>query len=547
MKKADLVIKSSAVFTGLTDNVFKGGIAVLKNKIVAVGNDSEINQWIGSDTKVFEYGDELIMPGLIDAHMHFFTGAFVNSEYMLTDLFGAHSEEECAKMVKEFADEHPDYDVITGIGWFPAYWNNSSVLPSRASLDAVVPDRPVYLLSADCHTFWLNSKALEICNITKDSRVSFGEIGKDENGELNGLLFEIEACKPANERAFILSEDKMKGLQKKFYSEIAKNGITSTTNMSVNPVTENAFTEYEIAAALEKEGELTVRLHLYPSLGLDTNYDTVKRLREKYCSDKLRVSGLKQFVDGVTSTYSAYMLEAYSDRPDTCGFSNYPAELYKKCIVGANKEGFSVRVHAIGDAAVRLALDVYEESDKLNDNSNLRNTIEHVESISPEDIPRFAELGVVASVQPIHLILDVNEKIERIGEERCRYEWPFKTLLDNNAVLAFGTDFPVAGINPFPNIYAAIARCDDKGQLIGANPQEKISLFQALKAYTYGSACAINREHELGTLEEGKLADIIVLDRNLFAVSAEEVRDAKVKLTVMDGQVVFNQDNKLQE
>ncbi|MEL7658187.1 MAG: amidohydrolase family protein [Bacillota bacterium] len=238
-------------------------------------------------------------------------------------------------------------------------------------------------------------------------------------------------------------------------------------------------------------------------------------------------------------TYTAYLLEPYSDNPETVGFSNYPAELYEECIVGANKEGFGVRLHCIGDAAVRLALDAFEKSNHQNDNRMLKNTIEHIESIHADDIPRFAQLGVVASMQPIHLPLDVNEKISRIGEERCQYEWPFKTMLENNATLAFGTDFPVASINPFPNIYAAVTRCDEHGELFGINPQERISLAETLRAYTYGSACAINREKELGTLEAGKLADIVVLDRNLFAVSEAEIPVTSVALTVMDGQIVY--------
>jgi predicted amidohydrolase YtcJ len=322
----------------------------------------------------------------------FFTGAFVNSEYMLTDLFEARSEEECVERVKAFAEAHPDFGTITGMGWLPAFWDNHDAMPHCKSLDAVIADRPVYLLSADCHTFWLNSKALELCRITKETKVSFGSVGKDETGELNGVLFEIKACTPANENAFVLSRDKMKELQKNFYEEIAKNGITSTANMSVNPVLEDSFEEFEVAIELEREGELTVRLHLYPSLGLDNNYEAVKELRRKYASDKLRVSGLKQFVDGVTSTYTAYLLEPYSDRPETAGFSNYPAELYEKCIITANKEGFGVRLHCIGDAAVRLALDALEKSNEQNDNSNLKNTIEHIESIHPDDIPRFAKL-----------------------------------------------------------------------------------------------------------------------------------------------------------
>ncbi len=539
MIKADLVIKSNAVFSGLTNSVFKGGIAISGNKIAAVGSDMKIDEWISADTKVYEYGDALIMPGFVDAHMHFFTGAFVSSKYMLMNLFKAHSEQECAEMVEIFAKEHPEYSTITGMGWFPAYWGKNDPLPHKASLDAVVPDRPVYLLSADCHTFWLNSKALEECNITKEMQVSFGEIGKDEKGELTGLLFEIEASAPANENAFNLPEHEMKTLQESFYKKIAACGITSATNMSASPVLETNFKEYEMAAELEKEGNLTVRLHLYPSLGLDADLDRIKALRRQYSSDKLRVSGLKHFVDGVTSTYTAYLLEPYADKPETSGFSNYTSEFYKKSIMNANKEGFGVRLHAIGDAAVRLALDSYEESNKTNNNRMIKNCIEHIESIHPDDIPRFSKLGVIASMQPMHLILEVDEKVTRIGKERCRYEWPFKTLINNGAILAFGTDYPVADINPFPNIYSAVTRSTEEGQQIGVNPQEKISVAEALRAYTFGGACSINREDELGTLEEGKLADIIVLDKNLFEVSNEDIIETKVKLTIMDGKVVF--------
>lgn len=541
MQKASLVIKSNAIFTGLSDSPVKGAVAIEGNKIAAVGSEAEISQWIAEDTTVLDYGDQLVMPGIIDAHMHFFTGAFVNSEYMLMELFEAKSEEECAKMVGAFAEAHPDYTAITGMGWFRAFWDDHETLPHRRSLDAVVSDRPVYLLSADCHTFWLNSRALEECGITKDSQVSFGSYGKDENGELDGLLYEIEACAPANERAFQLNESKMKELQKAFYGEIARNGITATTNMSVNPVLESSFKEFEAAAELEREGALTVRLHLYPSMGLEPNFETVKNLREKYCSDKLRISGLKQFVDGVTSTYTAYLTEPYSDCPETRGFSNYSAELYEKCILEANREGLGVRLHCIGDAAVRLALDAYEKSNRQNGNGNLKNTIEHIESIQPEDIPRFAELGVIASVQPIHLPLDVDEKVSRIGTERCRYEWPFQTMLNEKAILAFGTDFPVADINPFPNIHAAVTRCGENGQIVGVNPQEKISVADALRAYTLGSAYAINREHELGTLEPGKLADVIVLEKNIFNIPAAEIAGLKTVLTIMDGKIVYRQ------
>jgi predicted amidohydrolase YtcJ len=186
-----------------------------------------------------------------------------------------------------------------------------------------------------------------------------------------------------------------------------------------------------------------------------------------------------------------------------------------------------------------MALDMFEASKRANGRHGLKNTIEHIESIHPDDISRFAELDVIPSMQPYHLTLDFNEKIGRIGMKRCRWEWPHKTILDKGGSLAFGTDYPVVDFNPFPSIYAAVTRCDDEGNPTGINPEECISLAEALKAYTAGSANAYGRLEELGTLEEGKLADLIVVDRNLFEVEPYEIKDASVELTVMDGRIVF--------
>ncbi len=539
MQKADLVLKSNAVFTGTGSPVFHGGVAVRGNRIVAVGAEGEIDPWIGNETEVRDFGDRLIMPGIIDAHMHFFVGAYSSSPYMLMDLFEAHSEKEAAAMVERFAKSHPGLERISGMGWCQAFWGKGDPLPHRASLDAVVSDRPVYLLSADAHTFWLNTRALEECGITKETSVSFGEIGRDRRGELSGLLFEIEAEAVANENAFRLPHEEQKALIAEFLGLLSRAGITSTVNMSASPVTERDFRDYEILREIETAGNLPVRLHLYPSLGLGADLSRVKTLRDAYRSERLKVSGLKHFVDGVTSTYSAFQLEPYSDNPETSGFSNYSRELYLRNVINANREGFGVRLHAIGDAAVRLALDVFEESARTNGNGPYRNTIEHVESIHPDDIPRFARTGTVASMQPLHLPYDREEKISRIGKERCRYEWPFRSLLDAGAILAFGTDFPVVPFNPFPNIHAAVTRATPEGDPAGINPEERISLAETLRAYTWGSACALNRENELGTLEPGKLADIIVLDRNLFSVRDDEIPGTSVLLTVMDGTTVY--------
>lgn len=542
MKTADLIILSDAIFDGISDRPFQGGIAVLGNKIIAVSNDQKsIRKWADEHTTVLSYENKLVMPGFIDAHMHFFTGAFVNSEYMLTELFEAHSQEECVEMVARFAAANPNLDKISGMGWFPGIWDDPNQRPNRKALDAVVSDKPVYLLSADCHTFWLNSVALAECGITKETEVSFGAIGLDSQGDLDGLLYEIEACAAANENAFILPKELMAGLQSQFYKQLISHGITSTTNMSVTPVMETSFDDIEIAAEMEAVGELPVRIHFYSSLGLNGDMTVAKELRDKYHSDKLRFSGLKQFVDGVTSTYTAFLLEPYSDNAGVCGRANYSYEVYEKGISAANQEGIGVRLHAIGDGAVRMALDAYEASQNTNGEHRCVNTIEHIEVIHPDDIGRFAKLNVIASMQPIHLIMDQNEQPVRIGPKRAQYAWPLKSILESGATLAFGTDYPVAEINPLPNLFAAVERMNAQGHVVGLNPEQKITLAQALKAYTIGSAGAIGRAHDLGTLEAGKLADITILDRNLFQSGTDQISNAAVETTIMDGKIVFNQ------
>lgn len=538
MKLADTVIKSNAIFDGKADVVFKGGVAIKGNKIAAIGDDCEIGTWIGQRTKVLKFEDEIIMPGFIDAHVHFFSAAHVLSKYIAPLLFEANSAIECGRIIGEYAEKNPEFNTIVGFGWSSELWSPGDI-PHCRVLDSFVSDRPVFLHSGDCHNFWLNSKALEICAITKETKVTFGEIGKDDNGELNGLLYGIEAGTLAAAKAYSLPINTKIDIIKDLLQTVLKNGITSITNMSGSVIAEEDFTDYEAIGILEKEGALTVRMHLYPSLGLTTNLNTVKELREQYRSGMLQVSGLKQFVDGITQNHTGYLLGPYNDKSETSGAPNYAPELYKECIASANKEGFGVRLHCAGDAAVRLALDSFEESCKENDNSNIRNCIEHIENIHPDDIPRFATLGVIASMQPLHLPMEPL-KVTRIGEERAQYEWAVKTLLDNGATLAFGTDYPAADLNPFVNIYTAVTRCNKDGTPAGVNPQERISLAAALRVYTYGSACSINREDEIGTLEEGKLADIIVLNKNLFSIPACEILNTQVILTMLDGNIIFN-------
>ena len=535
--KADLILKSRTIFTGLDDAPISGSVIIKGNRILSVG-ETDLSQY--DCDVVLDYGDKLILPGFVDAHVHYFLGAIAESGRMCTEIAKAASEEECLRMVKAFAARHPEEKRILGMGWFPANWNDAP-LPDKRSLDAIFTDKPVYLISADVHTFWLNSKALEEAGITEDLRPRSGSVGKFENGELSGLLFEPEAFSPAMAKVMDFDAQEMKQFHKTFLSRINACGVTSISEMSADDYNEAANRNYAIIKEMEEAGELTCRLHIYTRLDGYTDFEKAKKLQARYCSEKLRLSGVKGFLDGVTSTYTGLQLEPYSDRPQTCGegVPGAPFEENQASVTAANKAGLGVRLHCIGDGAVRMALDLYEGSLKANGNHGQVNTIEHIESIHPQDLPRFARLGVIPSMQPYHLVLDQNEKISRIGEARCRWEWPHRSILDEGGQLAFGTDYPVVDFNPFPSIYAAVTRMDDQGQPAGVNPQERISLAEALKAYTSGAARAYGRE-DIGALQEGKLADLAVVDRNLFAADASEIKDASVVLTVMDGKTVYS-------
>lgn len=531
---ADKVLMSDAVFTGEGASPAPGGVVIKDNKIIALCGKKEAKQYIGKDTQVYSYGDNLIMPGFCDAHGHINMGALYRSKYFINEILNSRSEKECAEMVKAFAEAHPDYKRIIGEGWFPVNWGDAP-LPTKYSLDAAVPDRPVYLAAADVHTCWMNSKALEESNVDPDDPKLGKYVGRLPNGELSGILSEGAWFKWACNKVLMPDPTIDEEVDGDLVKELSAVGITSFCDCS-GIIT---GTNYDALERMEKKGTLKVRVNLNPSISEDPEQNNLLSERERYHSEMLMVTGAKGIVDGVTTTYTGYLLEPYSDRPETRGFPVNPQEYYETCILAANRHGFGVRLHCIGDASVRLALDCFEKSNAVNDNRNVRNSIEHIESIHPDDIPRFGKLGVIASMQPRHLPLDANEKIGRIGKERSRYEWPNRSILDTGGVLAFGTDYPVVDFNPFESIYYAVTRNGYDHKPTGVNPWEKVTMAETLRAYTFGGAYVSNRERELGTLEAGKLADVIVLDRNLFKTETEEIPDCKVLLTLCDGKVVF--------
>lgn len=540
MTTTKYIIKGNAIFDAVSDDPFPGFIFVNGNHIVAVEKDfKKMHQYTDNDTKVIECDDRLIMPGFIDAHMHFFDGIFQNSKFMCRDLFPCKSAKECVQVIGKFAKAHPDYETITGMGWFIPLWEDKTP-PVKEMLDEIEPNRPVYLMCADGHSFWLNSKALEESHVNPDRKLLFGEIEKDENGNANGVMHELDACAPCTVNAQRLPNKERKKMILDFVKVLSENGITSTTDMAVLPQPIPVTDDIKAVSDLEKKGLFNLRLNLYPPLGTTDDFTIAETYRKLFNSDKLRIAGLKAFVDGVHGNHTALLTKPYLDMPEYKGESFYAHDFYLKQVYAANKAGFSVKLHCCGEGAVDWALDAYEYSKERTDCTNIRNSIEHVETLKPEQSKRFTENNVTATIQPLHLMYEGDILYSILGSERAQYQYAAKKMIDDRINVAFSSDYPVAEFDPMVNIFFSVTRCNKEGHPVEKNPTQNISVAQALKAYTFGSAYCLNIEHKVGTLERGKLADIIVLDRNLFDIDRMGILDTNVDMTMVDGIITHN-------
>ncbi|MGE7907247.1 amidohydrolase [Peribacillus sp. NPDC094092] len=537
IKKADIVLSSDAIFTGLTHEPTSGAIAILGNKIMSVGSKAEIEPFIGSTTKVYNYGNQLIMPGFHDFHLHImFSALSLNS----VNLFDARSAQDAAAKVLEFSKGCSEDEWIIGMQWDAGYWHDKQE-PHYKILDSVIPDRPVVLFHAEGHYTWVNSKAMDLAGVTEDIRdPDFGRYERDKDGLLTGIFYE-DAQQIVLKEALRLSKNKKETILKRFLQLLSQYGITSVNDLYA-PI-DDFIQDYDLYEKLDKQGELTTRFHITPEL--DGNLEKAQILRNKYESKKLRFSGLKQFLDGTVTGHTAYFLKPYSDQLDICGHPALDPDVLIDRVVKADELGFRIRFHAIGDGAIRLALDAFEEAVRKNGKRDSRHTIEHIEVIDPDDIERFSKLGVIASMQPDHMAASSRAVYSSIiGPEREKNVFLTKSLLNSGASLALGTDFPVSiSLNPMRQIFTAITRVDSSGDPKSTwHPEQRLTLAEALQAYTYGSAYGCFREHELGTIEAGKLADLVVLDRNLFDIPENEVLETKVELTMNDGKIVYKSE-----
>ena len=536
---ADLILYSNAIFDSVKDEPFAGGIAIKGKKIMAVGDRKEIEKYEGACTEIKEFKDQLIMPGFVDSHGHYTDGAQYLGEIALHDMERFKSEEECAKAVGEFAETHKELKLIKGQGWYLSYWGDDAQFPTAASLDKYVADRPVYLVASDLHSVWMNTKAIELSGL-KDmvDTLDRTHVLVDENDQPTGVV--REACGEVVDKLeslFALTseeqEKKDKDDQAALMHALNEQGITAFSDVSFI-LPENLKEHYKHMKALDDAGEMTIRLYIYPGTQFKPPY------KRYFSSDELNIAGVKNILDGVTATFTAVMLEPYEDNPTEKGVPAVEKDILDEWVREANSLGLSCRIHCIGDGAVRGALDSYELSGKTNDMSKMRNAIEHIEVIHPDDIPRFGKLGVIASMQPRHQILDRGEKLYRVGLERSKYEWAFQSIIDGGAHLALGTDYPVVTFRTYENIYMGVTKRDLDGTQYGSmSPNEKLTLAQCLKGYTVEGAYINSMEDKVGTLEVGKYADITVADKNLFAIDADDIKDCCSIMTIFNGKVVY--------
>ncbi len=533
---ADLILNGK-IFTGFDDKPRFGAVIICGNKIQDVTGKDDWHGWEGPSTDVVSFGDELIMPAFHDFHTHTYAGGI---SVCSASLYSAHSEEEAAKTVAEFAAENPDDEWVLGLGWYHVFWDRQ-VLPTKKSLDRLIPNRPVFLFNAEYHGAWVNSKALEVCGITRDTPdPEFGKIERDEVGEPTGFLYE-DALGLAASKALDFPEEKRNSIFRGLQQETASHGITAMNDMMPLPGIE--LDDIQTYKRFEQNGELDLRIYL--EAALNGKLERARELRNTHKNGFVRFSGLKAFLDGVATTYTASVVDPYSDKPDSFGLTLLPPEIIRKWVVDADAEGFRVRLHACGDGGVRLGLDCYEAAKKANGSRDSRHAIEHIETLHPDDFPRFKELGVMASIQPEHLAM--TEKyadspyLVRFRGEREKRMFTNNSFIKNGVKTAYSSDFPVVDMNPMHGIHRAVTRVHNDGQPVGGwNPKEKTSLADALKCYTSGSAYGAFRENELGKIAPGMIADLAILMKDPFELEdLGLIREIKTRMTILDGKKIF--------
>lgn len=550
--KADLVLYSNAIFDSVGDEPYEGAVAVAGDKIIYTGVKEGASGFIGLNTEVKDFGDKLIMPGFFDGHGHYQTSAIREFGDCISYLEDCRSEQEVVEGVVKYLKEHPDCKRVHGRCFFLTSFGPGAPLPTKVSLDAAVPDIPVYLISSSGHCSWYNSAAMKEADLegllAAHPEWPAEYAVRDKNGELTGFVSEGPSY-DIRWRVESYAHEDIVVWDEKFMHYINSLGITSFTDCNGLPP-RTQIDAVEPLKRLENAGTLTIRYHEWSGtnvIGEDaeqaamTGLDELKYMQTYFSSDKIRVVGEKLMLDGCPDSYTGAMLQPYAGDPTTSGQLLSNPEVFKKVVAKANAMGFPVKVHCLGDLSTRTAIDAYEYSRQVNGEHGLRNAVEHMNIIADEDIRRMREFDIIASVQPAHMCDWFNGCGEAIyGPEIVKKDSRYRTLVNAGVRLSIGTDTPVVDVNPLRTVYEAITRKSwVDGELKCVNPEEALTLSEVLKGYTIGAAYASCFEDKVGTLEAGKYADICVIDHNLFACDVEEIKSAKNICTIFDGKIVY--------
>jgi hypothetical protein len=548
--KADLIFIHGNIYTGevapvasLGANQRAQALAVGGDRILGVGTRDEIMKFKGPDTKIVDLGGHFVMPGFNDAHMHL---ASAGLEKMNVDLVGVKTLEEFRERILAKVETAASGEWIVGEGWDETLWP-VKVLPTRWDVDEVSGGHPIYLERVDGHIGVADTNALQRAAITVASRdPEGGKIDRDETGTPNGVLREkaqgamwAVIPKPTHEKRRQAIELAL--------ADLASHGITSAQDYS-------QWEDFQIYEELEHEGKLTARISEW--LTFDDSIDELNRKRNSHpASDNMLHTGmLKGFMDGSLGSKTAALLEPYSDDPSNSGLPQYEAAKLNAMTKERVLAGYQIGFHAIGDKGVQLALDAFAEAEKAakeakvkaadggnsdGGNSNdYRLRVEHAQVTTPQQILRFKELKVIASMQPSHLLTDMNWAESRLGPKRAEHSYAWSEFLRNGVALAFGTDYPVESVTPFRGLYSAVTRLSEDGKK-SYYPAQKLNIEQAIAAYTTGAAFAEFAEKQKGKLEPGMLADFVVLDRDITAAPPPKILTTKVLRTVVGGKTVY--------
>ena len=541
--KADAIFRHANIYTGAKERSSFGethqraeAMAVLGDRIVAIGKEDEVAKWKGPQTEVINLGGHFVMPGFNDAHVHL---AEAGWEKLSVNLIGVKSLEEFRQRIREKVASAAAGEWITGGGWDETLWPVKAT-PARWDVDEVSQGHPVFLQRVDGHIGVANSRALQLASVTVASRnPEGGKIDRNESGNPTGILRET-----AREAVFAAipkpTHEKRKQAIEAALADAAEWGITSAQDNS-------RWEDFQVYEELEQEGKLPIRISEW--LPFDASVEGLKSMRDSHPrSDNMLHTGmLKGFMDGSLGSHTAALLEPYTDDAKNSGLPRYGVDRLNEMTAERVDAGFQIGFHAIGDKGVQMALDAFENGEKgtraqnlqgVDGSENFRLRIEHAQVTTPAEIERFKALKVIASMQPNHLLTDMNWAQARLGPKRAAHSYAWAEFLHKGVMLAFGTDYPVEPITPFRGLYAAVTRKSEDGER-EYFPEQKLTIDQAIAAYTTGSAYAEFAERDKGTLQPGMLADFVVLDCDITAVPAPKILDARVLRTVVGGKTVY--------